>query len=235
MIDGTFITSSPNEFGVRVPAIFGSNVLEGSIFVMYAFGAAATNLTQQDYYDFLDINFGSLAALVNETYSLALFDSSVFEAVAVVMTDYSFRCSARRGATVAAANGVPVYTYSFNHTPSCSWETELPQALLKTLGPTHSAEIPFVFGTVDNLPLPGGGCNFTSAEVAMSNALKDAWTSMAKHGKPGGSWSTFAPNTSLGVDVEDSVVPGVVDYSTCAFWDAIDAAIRKNGTTMGQL
>lgn len=54
-----------------------------------------------------------------------------------------------------------------------------------------------------------------------------AWTSMAAMGSPGAgsAWPAFLPNTSAGINIEDSVGAGVVDYSMCAFWDGIDAAV----------
>ena len=144
------------------------------------------------------------------------------------MRDFTFRCSAYRGASLAVAKGLPVWTYSFNQTPSCAWDQGQTAQELKILGATHTAEIPYVFGEVAGLPLPSGNCSFTAVESNISNFMESAWTSMAGNAMPGDGWPGFSPNSSLGINFQDGVMPGVVDYSMCAFWDKISPAILQN-------
>ena len=198
-----------------------------------AFGATGSqNLTPKDYADFLTVNFGSFASEVNQQYPLTSYNNSVFQAISIVMRDFTFRCSAYRGASLAAAKGLPVWTYSFNQTPSCPWDEGQGTQELKILGPTHTAEIPYVFGEVVGLPLPNGNCSFTAAERNISAFMDSAWTSMAGSAMPGDGWPGFLPNSSLGINFQNGVVPGVVDYSMCAFWDKIDAAILQDATVV---
>ncbi|KAK4032463.1 hypothetical protein C8A01DRAFT_20460, partial [Parachaetomium inaequale] len=172
-----------------------------------------------------------------------------FLAIADVVTNYAYRCPARaalRSASVHDLAGA-VWTYSFNHTPSCPWSAIIPAGVLDDLGATHTAEIPFVFNLTRNLP-PGtgsGGCNFTQAEEQIAGFLLDAWDSMAREGRPSPgdnesawpAWSERSGRAPLGVVVgAEGVSVGEVDYSGCDFWDGISekvaaAAKAENGTT----
>lgn len=50
--------------------------------------------------------------------------------------------------------------------------------------PNHTADIPFVFGNVDHLPLPNGTCNFTTAEKEILRTMISAWMAMMERGDP---------------------------------------------------
>lgn len=95
-----------------------------------------------------------------------------------------FGCS-KRGSTV------PAWTYLFSHTASCVWDDLFPPQYLSLFQATHTAEIPFVFGNTDNLPIPNanfigtsGTCSFNPSEQLISQALVEAWTSLAATGDP---------------------------------------------------
>ncbi|KAL9085456.1 MAG: hypothetical protein Q9165_007606 [Trypethelium subeluteriae] len=218
----------PSQAGVNVPAIFGSNSLEGSIFVLETFGVTGiSNLTNKDYLDFLNVNFGSFASTISQEYPLSSFNNSVFEAMSIVVRDYTFRCPAYRGASLAAARGVPVWTYIFNQTPSCPWAEGQPSDSLRLLGASHTAEIAFVFGEVSGLPQPNGNCSFDEGERNISAYMQSSWTNMARNASPG-DWPNFSPNSTLGINFQDdAIMPGPVDYTMCTFWDKIDLAVLK--------
>jgi para-nitrobenzyl esterase len=207
---------------------------------------AATNpdLNGTAYQQFLSTNFGPLAETVAKAYPLSAFNSTPspsYAAQSVIITDYIYKCTTYRGLLAATANGVDVWTYSFNHTSTCSWNNIIPQdsATLKALGPAHMAEIPFVFGNVDHLPAPNGNCTMTAGEKAISAFMEGAWTSMAASGKPSmndADWPKWNKNASMGIVVGDTVDAAKVDYSICEFWDQIDTALFEldaNGTAAG--
>ena len=109
----------------------------------------------------------------------------------------------------------------------CSYEG---LEFIALLGATHAAEIPFVFGNVDWLPLPDGNCSLNAAEKTISAQLIRAWTAMAAAGVPNTSdvhWPLFTANAT-------DVVMGAVDYSVCEqLWNKIDGRILQsalNGT-----
>lgn len=238
VVDGNIVPLQPSKVGVQVPAIFGSNANDGSLFVWGAYGANVLTLNEADYDSFLTANFQSLAGLVNETYPLSKFATSssllppAYLAITSVLTAYAYQCPAYRGLRVGAANGLDVFAYSFDHTPSCAWNPFLfdDTDILQLFGSTHTAEIPFVLGHTKNLPPPSGSCNFTAAEDAISTVMMGSWTSMAATGSPGPLtwWPAWTANQSTGFLVEgDEVIVGVVDFSACAFWDDINAKIAE--------
>ncbi len=214
VIDGTIIAVQPSSAGVKVPSIIGTTTDEGTAFVILQYGARFGSLSQTDYDSMLAYNFGSLAATVNETYPISMFSETqypAFYAMSTVITDYSFRCTAHRALLAGIANGVSVYTYEFDHTPSCPWLPNLPAPALPIVMASHTADVPFVFGVFE------GNCTFTPAEKKLSAFMRAAWTNMASAGKPGAGWPTFSANASQGMNLSDAAVVSTVDYSMCEF------------------
>lgn len=193
----------------------------------------AKNLNASDYSSFLTSNFGPLAPRVAEAYPLSLFTSypnPAYAAIEAVYTDYSYKCPAYRGLLQAVKNGVPTWTYEFNHTLSCTWVSTIPQQIVPILGPTHTEEIPLIFGNTDNLPLPNGTCNLNDQEKTLSKELIAAWTSMASAGNPGPKWPAYEPSASRGIVINNVTTIKKIDYSACKFWEKIYAAELKNAT-----
>jgi hypothetical protein len=203
----------------------------------------AASATAKDYETFLNENFGSVAPLVGHYYPLSAFNSTPyppFFAIAQVLTDATYFCSAYRGLNTAAANGVPAWTYFFNHNPKCTWLPAVPQDAVPLIGATHTAEIPFVFGNTVNLPAPNGTCDMTEQEIAISAFLSEAWTSMADTQKPtsdAAKWPAYGnAQKSLGINITNFTTAGYVDYSVCKLWDGINkmaVAAASNGTGNG--
>jgi carboxylesterase type B len=149
-----------------------------------------------------------------------------FYALAALDSLYAIHCAAYR-ALMSPANRAPVYTYSFNHTPSCTWLSWVAQDAVPPIGPAHTAEIPFVFGNVRNLPFGNGGCDLTEPEVALSKYVQEAWTRMADIGKPGANWPDFTGGETQGVIFNEIPVIGTVDFSMCEFWDEIASSLGE--------
>lgn len=210
--------------------------MDGSLFVPQAFQNPET-ATAADYTDFLNSDFGSFAPSIATQYSLSAFNSTPyppFYAVQQILTDYSFKCPARRALNRATQNGVPGWAYEFNRTLSCPWFPFISKQQLQTLGATHTAELPFVFGNLNNLPLPNGTCNLTAQDHSISEDLIYAWTSMAANGNPALpeslQWPGYNPSTSFGLIIGETVTTGPIDYSICPFWDKIYTAQLQNAT-----
>lgn len=232
VVDGKVVPQQPSEVGVRVPSIIGSNMNEGTIFVLGKYGAAAAKLDASVYNDFLEWNFGPVASLVNKSYGLSRFSKSpapVLAAMSTVITEYTYHCPASRALRTATSNKIPVWAYHFAHTPSCAWYQGIPTDPqgLQAFGPTHTAEIPFVFGLTSQLPPPGGNCSFSNSENSISEVMLGAWTSMAATGKPASSdaWPFYSPDKSLGLVVKDTAAAGLLNFTVCEFWDEVDAAV----------
>ena len=235
LVDGDLIPVNPGDAGVRVPSIFGSNTQEGSLPLLSRYGPRVTKLNQSTYNDFLRFNFGPLAPVVNQTYSLPKFARTGvpgYAAMMMVLTAYSYRCAAYRGLKGAARNGVPAWTYSFSHTPSCAWYQMIPDAkpILSLLGPTHTAELPFVFNLTTRMPPPDGECHLSNQEQELASTMSALWTDMAATGRPGDEsrWPAWNIGNSCGVNIHNHLDTGVVDYSMCeAFWDRIMDGVKR--------
>ncbi|KAK4696199.1 hypothetical protein P7C71_g1679, partial [Lecanoromycetidae sp. Uapishka_2] len=242
-VDGKVIPTQPSTAGANVPIILGSNAMEGTLDLLGEYGSPeAVNATA--YTTYLTAEFGPLSNLVSQQYPLSAFNASPFpaySALTTISTDYNYKCPAYRGLVRAFEKGIPAWTYFFARAPSCPWYALIPSdpQALESLGATHTAEIPYVFGNIYDLPLPDGSCNFTDAEKEISTFMVAAWSGMAANATPNGgasniTWPAFDPKTSLGIKINASVVPGVVDYSPCAFFDVIDgliynASVKANG------
>jgi len=204
--------------------------MDSTLSIILDYGSPST-FNSTTYDSLLTDTFGNLSSLVAKAYPLSAFNSTpypVYSAMVTVLTDQSFKCPAYRGLNVAQQKGIPSYTYLWAHTPSCPWYPNIPSEALPILGATHTSEIPFVFGALNNSPLPNGTCNFTSAEKSISAFMVAAWRSMAENGNPGPGWPQFG-NTSLGINVVNSTSAGVVDYSSCAFFDKVNAMQLAEG------
>lgn len=231
LVDGDLIPTNPGDAGVRVPSIFGSNTQEGSLPLLSRYGPRVTKLNQSIYDEFLRFNFGPLAPVVNRTYSLSTGVPG-YAAMMTVLTAYSYRCAAYRGLEGAVRNGVPAWTYSFGHTPSCAWYHMIPDVkpILRLLGPTHTAELPFVFNLTARMPPPDGKCHLNYQEKQLASTMSTLWTNMAATGKPADEsrWPEWNMGESYGVNINNHLDTGVVDYSMCgAFWDQIMEGVKR--------
>ena len=155
---------------------------------------------------------------------------TITEAVTHIVTQSSYVCNSYYVLQSSKAAGTKSYGYLFNHTPSCPW-LEVPgqgpfpsKSLLPVFGATHTSEIPFVFGSLDRMPLGQGDCNATIAEHKISNQLKNAWTAMAESGRPTTKalqWPEWDSCKRKGILVEGKVVEAKLDFQECGFWGDI--------------
>lgn len=235
IVDGKTIPAQPLEAGIKVPAIAGSTTNEGTLFILGQYRENVVLLNSSNYDQYLTTTFGPLAQQVNGTYPLSQYSTAiapVLAAMSAVMTHSNFRCPTRRFVRRAAADGMPVWTYSFNHSLTCAWYASIPSYALPLLGSTHTAEIPFVFGQVDSLARPNGNCSLTPAEKALSVTMMAAWDGMAADASPGDGWPEYTADGSMGVNVVGTdFAAGEVDYSMCDFWDSIAAQTSGGGNS----
>ncbi|KAH8816596.1 putative carboxylesterase [Xylogone sp. PMI_703] len=187
-VDGKLIPNEPSQVGVQVPSIFGSASMDGALFALLQFANTTKGLdsaTLSDYETFLVQNFGpNIATLIEQAYPVSAFNSTpfpAFYAMSAVVGDLNYLCTAYRGLNLSSTQGnVRVWTYNFAYTPHCPWIPGLPQEALQIVGPTHTVEIPFVFGHTT----PIANCSMTSDERSLSDFLMNAWTNMAINGEP---------------------------------------------------
>lgn len=238
-VDGTTVPAQPWSVGTKVPMIFGSNENEGALFALGTFQTA--NVSASQYSAFLATNFGPAASIVGKQYPLTLpaFVATgfpAFAAISTIITESLFHCPAYQALLKAQSQNIPVYAYFNTHTPSCQWLTSLPAKAIPYVGATHTSDVPFIFGNLAGLPLPGGNCTMNADEHAISESLIAAWSAMASTRNPsvpgGQQWPQWNNNTLQGVTIVNATGVGTMDYSQCAFWDVIDNTVL-NFTTFG--
>lgn len=210
VVDRNIVPENPGTVGARVPAIFGNMANDGSLGILTHYGDSLVNITEADYDESLSVSFRPLAETVKETYSWSAFEDASpypgYTAMTTIITESSYKCPNYRALKIAAEKGVDAWAYNFNHTSHCACGFDVPQSakVLELLRATHTGEVPYVFGQTHGLPRPAGNCNFTSAEVSISDFMAKMWTSMASDGHPGNSsqWPAWTLNGSEGIVVK---------------------------------
>ena len=237
VFDGSLFKQKPSAVGPRVPSIIGTAAQEGNFGLLSSIGKGVQNITEKVYEGWVKYNFANLSTQVLEKYPFPPVVSGAtdndlrgFNVLSTIITEYLYRCPAHHALLKATGRGIPVWTYYFNHTPTCPWFTQMPKESLPLLGPTHTSEIAFVFGETDHLPFPSGNCSFTPAEKQISRFLEGSWTRMSRGQAPvenSKTWPMWKPDVSHGIVIDDDVHVGEVDYSVCEFWDKIDKRIEQ--------
>ncbi|KAK6511627.1 hypothetical protein TWF481_000536 [Arthrobotrys musiformis] len=243
-VDGKVIPVQPSSVGSRVPAVFSSTSEEGTLFVFLS-NPDPTKLGVEEFDIFLRGEFGPLVDEINSRYPISDFEAFPmpgFSRASQIITDYGWKCPAYRGLTKTAENGVPAWTYIFDHANTCPFMTGIPTPILTLLGSSHGFDIPYSFAHTDELPLPGGNCSLNEEEKRTSGIIVDAWTSLANTGNASTSqfeWPTFTNESYTGLYIgrnSTEVRSLALDYSICGFWNQISdilfKAANKNATNV---
>ncbi|THH16328.1 hypothetical protein EW146_g4291 [Bondarzewia mesenterica] len=180
VVDGKLIPDMPSNLVdqgrfIRKPLLAGTNQDEGTAFAPFGLN------TSHDFISFLDQNTSPLAAtqlnaslpnilqlypddpslyspfIANDTFPYG----KEFKRAASVVGDAAFLAPLRHFAHAAAKFGMPVFAYRFSAPDSV---TNI------SLGVTHGAELPFIFGSLIN-PSP--------SSVQLSTAMENYWISFA--------------------------------------------------------
>jgi para-nitrobenzyl esterase len=138
------------------------------------------------------------AARIVDAYRAAQPNASPSQLLAALSTDYVFRRNTTRIAELQSAHA-PVYDYVFD------WKTPVMGGNLQS---PHTAEVPFVFGTVD----VASGLLGNGAELAgLSRDVMGTWTAFARTGNPNTSampaWAPYdtARRSTMMIDVQSYV------------------------------
>lgn len=229
-VDGTLLTQqigtafASGEFN-QVPVISGTNHDEWRLFVAddYDFqGNPILNATEYD--NAVTALWGSsLAPAV-----LALYPYSSYpfggEALGASGTDGIFSCPARN-ADQALSQFVTTYTYEFNDENAPPSQALFGGLLTFPLGAYHTAELQYLFKSLDFFGLPIGP--LSHKQVLLSDAMISYWTQFAKTGNPNSSAEpVWSPYSTLIDQFQSFIPPAPVvesDFATehqCAtFWD----------------
>ncbi|MCJ1310794.1 hypothetical protein MMC25_004461 [Agyrium rufum] len=244
-VDGKIIPVDPGQVSVQVPAIFGTNSEDGTLFIAAAMDNNISRIEETssaDYTKFLQSEFGVNASAVEKAFPLSDFPpqnepwEAPFYLMSMVYTLVNYDCPAIRGLRNAEKNGTGVWTYQSTHVPTCPWTDTIPVQALGLLGAAHSSEIPLVFANTDHLPLPNGNCSFTSDERTLSAQFVAAYTSMAANGNASSSrlaWPEWTSKALEGVRFANSTSVLGLNSTVCELFDSIAASQSVNATSSG--
>ncbi len=174
-IDGWLIPEAPEEIFRQgkqnpVPLIIGSNVDEGTLL------AANTNMTVEDYWQFLRDSFGENAIYVLAKYP-ARNKEEVQHQMERIATDFDFALASKFIAGSMAGLNQSTYLYKFTYV--------LPG---QPNGAYHTSELYFVFRP--------SYWNADPASSEVSDYVMDMWTRFAKTGNPNGGINVTWPEYS---------------------------------------
>lgn len=215
-MDGVFVPEQANaRFAAGklnvVPTILGSNANEGMLFHSGLFGDIKVT-TQKEYDDALQFMFGADSTKVAARYPVSAY-KDFDAALAQIDSDAIFTCPTRRLARALTKAGAPVYRYQLTRA--------LDIGALATLGATHAADLPYVFGNQDGLQ-----AGIDDRGQPLREAMMRYWTRFAAAGDPNGgsdpAWPKYdaATDPYLVLDIPQAPAKGLLT-ETCDFWDGL--------------
>lgn len=127
----------------------------------------------------------------------------------------------------AKTGRAPVYFYHFAHAPPKPSST-MGGDLSRELGAFHTADIPYVFQTLDARSWP-----WRPSDRALSDTMARYWVNFASTGDPNGAklpqWPRYNPQQPTTAIFKDGIrIDRVPDLATLQFWNAVDGQIRKD-------
>jgi para-nitrobenzyl esterase len=222
IVDGVEVPDQPRalfEQGAfaRVPIILGTTRDEGWTWVNRSF---PTSLTEEQYVDTLQTEFGSDAAAILAEYAVGAFPSPK-DALVDLIGDVEYVCEARRVARQFEATKTPVYLYSFEY----EVDPVIPGRV------AHGIDVNFVFGTNFGPPL-FPAYTLGPADLALARAIGAYWTQFASTGSPNAEdgtsveWPAFKHPTGSGRGADlYLILDGAIREgkrpreSRCDFWE----------------
>lgn len=175
IVDGTVLPDQVEEVVASgthniVPIITGTTAREGALF--QSSFSWADNVA--DYETAMTRFFGANAPAVLAAYP-ATSDATALREYEQFMTDYIFRCPARRVARALAAHEVTwLYDFSMVH----------PSGEAAGLGSYHGTDIFYTFGNLENARATAA--DLDADDQAVTEAMIDYWASFARDGVPAG-------------------------------------------------
>jgi para-nitrobenzyl esterase len=230
-VDGWVLTQQPFQaFAAgafqHIPIIDGSNHDEYRLFVsendfFNALAGHPGGYTAAEYVAMVDAIAGNQAQAVLAQYPLSAYPSPNY-AIAAVGTDYAFSCGALL-LDALMAQYTSVYAYEFNDVNPPN--VLLPADPYMTINDSHAIELDYLWPAFKNIALNLGPAQFTQAQLELGTGMRDAWTSMARYGRPlnprGGAWSTYSVSKHAFVSLiapSQQTETNFYSFHQCGFW-----------------
>ena len=211
-VDGTLLTQTMSaafangQFN-RVPIISGVNRDEWRVFVALQYDLAGDPILNSAEYDAAVTAFwgSGLEPSVVAVYPFANY-SFGGEALGASGTDGNFSCPLR-DANQSLSMFVTTYAYEFNDENAPPSQSLFGGSLTFPLGAYHTAELQYLFKSVDFFGLGLPPAQLSQMQRQLSDAMVSYWTQFAKTGDPNSSdqpvWSPYSAST----DEFQSLIP----------------------------
>eukprot|EP00053_Salpingoeca_punica_P010022 m.90251 g.90251 ORF g.90251 m.90251 type:complete len:595 (+) comp15255_c0_seq2:47-1831(+) len=207
----------------RVPVILGTNLDEGTIFLVMTpqvVPGSGLPITAEGLMMVLKHVFNDSAAdAINNYYQPSSFKSEPDRA-ARILRDWMFTCNTRRTARAISSYGVPTYLYQFVAKLD-NWVD------YDEFGDYHTLELPFVFKN-QYPPLLHA---FGPGELKLSDTFTLYWSNLARYGNPNGQldkhdlhWPQYNQSSDLHMYLKEPTEIGEhLESDACNFWQNIYA------------
>ncbi|MFJ1455193.1 carboxylesterase/lipase family protein [Nocardia sp. N2S4-5] len=195
-IDGVVVTRNLDTALARsterqVPLIVGSNSNEGALFIARSDYAQGHVPDTASYEQYVRRSFGTFADQVLAQYPVQQYPTPA-AAQSAVITDGLFACPALFTSRLARDTGHPVWQYEFDQAPLGEANPLLPGAF-------HASELPYLFTSLMNVPIP-----WTGQSDAFARQMQRWWTTFAHTGNPntpeGPQWASWPSPADHEVD-----------------------------------
>lgn len=166
--------------GSHVPLLIGTNADEASMFLSSE-PSFNQQLTREEAVRRLTAQYPSAVGEIRDLAKGRYASFAGHVLLSRLSSDIMFRGPTHRLAERRLTSSASVFVYRF------AYETPVLDGIL---GATHSLELPFVFSTVDRIPLAGDRAD----RYQIAWAMGKAWTSFARTGSPsalGGDWPAY--------------------------------------------
>jgi para-nitrobenzyl esterase len=214
MIDGVVQTAQPADVisaggHAHVPFIVGANADETG-------NSAPPITTEAQYQQLVRMQLPmAIADMALQQYPASAFPTPRAAYVRLT-TDARFVCPAREIARAADRGQTePVHRYLFQYRAS-------------PLGAVHGLDVPYVFGTFEEVETPSGApYTPTATDLALSAVIQGYWTRFARTGDPAGApaWPLYgAGDPTLVFDTTTSTMDGI-RTARCDFWQPLYEAL----------
>ena len=159
---------------------------------------------------------------------LKLYPSSnLEESILATTRDALYGWTAQRMAIKQTAAGAPAYLYMFDH--------GYPAADSAGLHGFHASELPYVFGTLNRLPVNWPKPPATHQETALSDAMVGYWTSFARTGQPVAAGAPdWRPYGSSGAFMHFEAAPRMSEHLLPGMYEFVEQAVCRRRVAADQ-
>ena len=221
VVDGKYLPAHPFHpaaapTAANVPLVIGTNKDENATFL--AADPRRRKLTDQELRERLRPSLGGRTDSIISIYKKTRPQATPWDLLIGIASEGARRASITLAERKAAGGLAPVYMYLF------TWQSDYLGSLFKA---GHGLEIPFIFETVDHMPMTGS----REDKYELSEVMSETWFAFARNGDPNNpkipKWEPYSANHRATM-IFDVPCRAMVDpyREELNAWEGIDPSIR---------